>query len=86
MTDLNPLAADPAEHRADDAKATFLKRNAKAVAAGITGAVTAVGTALATTLSDGKIDGGEVWVIASALVGGLVIGYAGVWNAPANKA
>jgi hypothetical protein len=62
----------------------FLAKSKKAVAGGIAGAVTAAGTAVATASADGVIDTGDLWVIASAIVGGFAVGFAGVWYAPAN--
>lgn len=88
MTDtnpeLNPLVNTP-DHLATDSRASFLARTSKAVAGAITGAVTTGGSALTLAMADGHITSSEGWTIAGAVVGGLVVGFAGVWGAPANK-
>lgn len=63
-----------------------LTRAKKAYTAGVAGAITGAGTvSLAGIFADGKIDGAEVGVIISAVVGGFVLAFVGAWlpsNAP----
>ncbi|MCU1617804.1 MAG: hypothetical protein JWO98_5344 [Frankiales bacterium] len=54
----------------------------KAYGAGIAGAVTAAGTvSLSGVFADGKLDGGEVALLASTIVGGFVVAFFGAWVA-----
>lgn len=65
-------------------QSSFLSRSKKAIAGGVTGAVASGSTALTAALADGDIQGGDVWLIVGAIVGGFAVGFAGVWAAPAN--
>ncbi|ROS63918.1 hypothetical protein EDF42_2172 [Curtobacterium sp. PhB172] len=63
-----------------------LARAKKAYAAGVAGAITGAGTvSLGGIFADGKVDGAEVGVIISAVVGGFVLAFVGAWL-PTNTA
>jgi len=84
--DLN-LPADPpvADQTTTPDKASFLAKTSKAFAGGVTGLVAAVGTSVGVAFADGKFDESDIWVTLTALIGGFVVGFAGVYAAPANK-
>lgn len=72
-------------HSTIDSGPGFLARSRKALAGGITGLVTGTaGTALVAAIADGVISSQEGWTILAAAVGGFLVGFAGVWAAPAN--
>lgn len=62
----------------------FIARSKKAVAGAITGAAIAIGAQLPGAIADGVFTVPEFWTVFTFTVGGAVIGFAGVWAAPAN--
>lgn len=63
---------------------SFLAQSKKAVAGGIVAGATAFSGALTSALNDGAVNGGDLWLIVGAIVGGFAVGFAGVWVAPPN--
>ena len=64
----------------------FLARSKKAVAGGITAGAAALATSLAPAIADGIFTWpDEFWPVATFTIGGFVLGFAGVWAAPANE-
>lgn len=63
----------------------FLARSKKAVAGAVTGAAAALVGSLPAALADGVFTLEELWPVLTLTIGGAVLGFAGVWIAPANK-
>ncbi|WP_137843871.1 hypothetical protein [Microbacterium sp. 2FI] len=64
---------------------TFLSRSKKAVAGGCAAAAVALGTTLQPAIADGVfVWPDEFWPVATFTVGAFLVGFAGVWAAPAN--
>lgn len=65
--------------------AAFLATARKAVAGGIAGLIAGgAGSAIAAASADLTITAAEWWQIAALAFGGFVVGFAGVYAAPAN--
>jgi hypothetical protein len=65
----------------------FLARSKKAIAGGIAGLATGgLGSAITAALADGSVDSADLWGVASIALGGFLLGFLTVWNAPANAA
>ena len=71
--------------RAELKAGSFLARSRKAIAGAISGASVAILAQLPALISDGAFTGDEFWAALTFALGGAVIGFAGVWAAPANK-
>jgi len=68
------------------ALADFIPKSKKAVAGGIAGAAIAITTHLPPAIADGVFEiPGELLPVLTWTLGGFVLGFAGVWIAPANK-
>ena len=63
----------------------FLARSKKAVAGAVVGAATALVTTVPPAIADGVFTLDELWPVLTFALGGAVVGFAGVWVAPANK-